>query len=551
MARTEEAPAREERRGTDRVESAIASNPSDPSPFLKELGSITGPSQQARTLSALDRDGYGTRAEGLEAQKIMSDLHGVKSTFGYGEISKEDIRKYGEQATSPAEKALARRLTDHFTQISQDGKVISQADITRYLGQEQNKADMRNLHARDAQGRTLLDTVSDGRGGVSGDKLDKRLADPSLTAADRASLERLNQARDRAYYVGSRTGDLTADQVKKLDETAGLRPEDIAKLRKQAVPQSGDQQRTSDALTDLTAKPGNGRSLLDKIGDGRGGVDEAKVSDFIAHPERHNLTAENQKTLKALNDQIMQNQFSGLTPDGGMGPRANLTVSDLRKMGADAGVSYDRLAANPARPAEGADQRTREAQFGHLFDKRPGPGQKSLYEQIASPDGGVTGASLDKALTNPNLSAADRASLSYLKTLQEDGRLGGIFGKKDFTREDIAARAREHNMTDGSLRRAGIDAAPKPTEVPTVTPSAAGVPKDVQDSLKVNRGEGYWHVAERLLARAHGKEHYDPTQKELKDVVKALREANGNRSELRQNEVLKINPATLEMIYSK
>jgi hypothetical protein len=148
MARPEAAPTREEKKGTERVESAISKSPSDPSPFLKELGSITGPSQ-ARTMAQLDKDGYGTRAEGLEAQKIMSDLHSVKSAMGYGQITKEDIQKYGDQSTNPAEKALAKRLQEHFTQISTDGKVISQGDITKYLGQEQNKADMRNLHAKE------------------------------------------------------------------------------------------------------------------------------------------------------------------------------------------------------------------------------------------------------------------------------------------------------------------------------------------------------------------------------------------------------------------
>ncbi len=533
--RAETAPTQEERRGTERVESAISKNPTTPSPFLKELESITGPQQAQRALNQLDRDGYGTRAEGLEAQKIMSNLHGFKSTFGSGQISKDDIRQYGEKATSPVEKALAKRLQDHFTQISTDGKVISQGDITKYLAQEQNKADMRNLHAKDASGKTLLDSVGDGKGGVSGDKLEKRLADPSLSAADKASLERLNQQRDRWRGFGSRQGDLTADQVKKMDENAGLKPEDISKLRKQAEPRSADQQATEAALKDLTAKPGGGQSLLDKVGNGKGGVDESKVSEFLAHPERHNLTAENQKTLKTLNDQIQNNQFSTPNMEGAIPPRMDLTKGDLQKMGADAGVNYDKLAANGARPAETADQRQREQQFGHLFDKPNG--KPSLYDQIKSPDGGVTGANLDKALSNPNLSAADRASLSYLKNLQEDG---AVYGKKDFTKDDIAAKAHQHNMTDAALKKGGLDITPK-VEAPPAPAAAGGeLSQKVHDALKVHSGKGYYHVAEQLLSAAH-KPGYEPSQRELKDLVNQLRHANGNRKSLNSREELKID----------
>lgn len=539
MARTE-APTKEEKKGTDRVESAISKSPSDPSPFLKELDSITGPSQ-TKALAQLDRDGYGTRAEGLAAQKIMSDLHSVKSTFGYGQISKEDIQQYGDKATSPAEKALAKRLQDHFTQISTDGKVITQGDITKYLGQEQNKADMRNLHAKDANGKTLLDSVGDGKGGVSGDKLDKRLADPSLSDADRASLERLNQQRDKSYMgLGSRTGDLTADQVKKLDENAGLKPEDVAKLKKQAEPQSGDQQRTAAALSDLTAKPGGKASLLDKVGDGKGGVDEAKVQDFIAHPERHNLTAENQKTLQALNDQITQNQLANPSMDGNISPRTNLSRADLQKMGADSGVNFDKLAANPAKPAESPEQKAREQQFSHLFDKKDG--KPSLYDQIKSPDGGVSGDNLDKALANPNLNAADRASLSYLKTLQEDGRL---YGKKDFSKDEIAAKAHEHNMSDAALKKGGLDATPKPVDAaPPVTTPGGDMKAEAHKALVVQSGQGYYHVAERLLSEAHkGDKKYEPSQKELKELVNQLRHANGNRKSLNSKEELKVDDA--------
>jgi hypothetical protein len=530
-----DAPTKEEKKGTERVESAISKSPSDPSPFLKELSSITGPSQ-ARTMAQLDKDGFGTRAEGLEAQKIMSDLHSFKSNFGYGQITKDDIQKYGDQSTNPAEKALAKRLQDHFTQISADGKVISQGDITKYLGQEQNKADMRNLHAKDANGKTLLDSVGDGKGGVSGDKLDKKLADPNLTAADRASLERLNGQRDSSW--GSKVGDVTADQVKKMDENAGLKPEDLSKLRKQAEPQSADQQRTEAALKDLTAKPGGGQSLLDKVGNGKGGVDESKVSEFLAHPERHNLTDENKKTLQTLNDQIQQNQFSVPNYEGVTPPRMDLTKGDLQKMGADAGVNFDKIAANASKPAEAADQKQREQQFGHLFDKQNG--KPSLYDQIKSPDGGITGANLDKALSNPNLSAADRASLSYLKNLQDDGTL---YGKKDFTKDDIAAKAHQHNMSDAALKKAGIDTTPKPAEV-APTPANGDLKQEGHKALVVHSGQGYYHVAERLLSEAHkGDKKYEPSQKELKELVSQLQHANGNRKSLNSKEELKIDDA--------
>ncbi|CAN5358425.1 hypothetical protein BH10CYA1_BH10CYA1_33270 [soil metagenome] len=536
MARTAEAPqTKEEKKGTERVESAISTSPANPSPFLKELDSITGPAQKA--LTQLDKDGYGTRAEGLEAQKIMSDLHSVKSSMGYGEISKDDIKNYGDNAKSPAEKALAQRLQDHFTQISQDGRVISQADITKYLGQEQNKADMRNLHAKDATGGTLIGSVGDGKGGVSGEALDKKLADPSLTAADRSSLERLNAARDKSTFLRTPQGDLTADQVKKMDENAGLKPQEISKLKKQAEPQGAEQQASQAALTDLNAKPGGGQSLIDKIGDGKGGVDAAKVQDFIAHPERHNLTPENAKTLKTLNDKIEQNQFSTPSMEGGISPRMNLSQTDLQKMGADAGVNYDKIAAKPATPAESADQKGREAQFQHLFDSKNG--KPSLYDQMKSPDGGITAANLDKRLADPSLSQADRASLAYLKNLQPDG----YFSKDNFSKEEIAAKAHEHNMKDAALKKAGVDAPPvKAAEVAPPAATGGEIKPEGHKALTVHSGQGYFHVAERLLSEAHkGDKKYEPSQKELKELVSQLKHANGNRTSLNSKEELKID----------
>jgi hypothetical protein len=532
-----EAPTKEEKKGTDRVESAISKSPSDPSPFLKELDTITGPAQ-AKAIAQLDRDGYGGRVQGLEAQKIMSELHGTKSAFGYGEMSKEDIQKYGDQAKSPAEKALAKKVADHFTEISGDGKVISQADITKYIGQEQNKGDMRNLHAKGADGKSLLDSIGDGKGGVSGDKLEKKLADPSTSPQDKATLDRLNAAREKSTWLREPQGDLTADQIKKMDANAGLKPEDLGKIKKQAEPQGADAQRTQAALTDLNAKPGGGESLMDKIGDGKGGIDQAKAADLLAHPERHNLTAENQKTLQTLNDQIDQKQLSTMGAEGSMGPRMNLDKSDLQKLGADAGVNYDKLAAKPNAPAETPEQKTREQQFGHLFDSKDG--KPSLYDQLKNPDGGISGDKLDKALQNPNLNTADRASLSYLKGLQEDGR---VYGKKDFTKDDLANKAHEHNVKDGPLKKAGLDQPTPPKDVPpVVAPPAAGELKpEVHKALTVHSGEGYYHTAERLLTEAHKGQKYEPTQKELKELVHQLQAANHHKKSLNTKEELAID----------
>jgi hypothetical protein len=538
MAPRTEAPTKEEHKNSDRVESAISKSPSDPSPFLKELDSITGPGQ-AKAIAQLDKDGFGTRAQGLEAQKILTDLHGVKNFFGGGEISKDDIKQYGDKATSPAEKALAKKLGDHFTEISHDGKVINQEDIHNYLGQEQNKADMRNLHAKGPDGKSLLDSVSDGHGGVAGDKLEKKLQDPSLTPQDKNSLDRLNGARDKSTWLGEPQGNLTSDQVKKLDENAGLRPEDMAKLKKQAEPQSADAQNTQAALKDLNAKPGGGESLLDKIGDGHGGVDQAKAADVAAHPERHNLTAENLKTLKTLNDQIDQNTIANASLEGAAAPRTNLDKTDLQKMGADAGVDYNRIADRPATPAEGVDQKTREAQFAHLFDKS---GNKpSLYDQIKNPDGSVSRANIEKAEAGA-LNDKDRASLDYLKTLQEDGR---VYGKKDLTKDDIADKAHEHNLRDSVLRGNHLDTPVVRPEVPN-RPEVQGPPaptaeqQAVQTALQVGKGEGYYHVAERLLSQAHGHD-YEPSQKELKQLVKELQHANHNRKSLSTKEPLNID----------
>ncbi len=536
MAKAAEAPpTKEEKKGTDRVESAISKSPSDPSPFLKELDSITGPAQ-TKAIAQLDKDGYGGRVQGLEAQKIMGELHGTKSAFGYGEMSKEDIQKYGDQAKSPAEKALAKKVADHFTEISGDGKVISQADITKYLAQEQNKGDMRNLHAKGADGKSLLDSIGDGKGGVSGDKLEKKLADPNTTPQDKATLDRLNAARDKSTFLREPQGDLTADQIKKMDENAGIKPEDLAKIKKQAEPQGADAQRAQAALTDLNTKPGGGESLMDKIGDGKGGVDQAKAADLLAHPERHNLTPENQKTLQYLNDQIEQKQLTNFS-EAGPGPRMNLDKSDLQKLGADAGVNYDKLAAKPNAPAETPEQKTREQQFGHLFDSKDN--KPSLYDQVKNPDGGISGDKLDKALQNPNLNTADRASLSYLKQLQEDGRL---YGKKDFTKDDIATKAHEHNLKDGPLKKAGLDQPTQPKDQPAHPPSTGTELKpEVKKALTVHSGEGYYHTAERLLTEAHKGQHYEPTQKELKELVHQLQEANHHKKSLSTKEPLVID----------
>jgi hypothetical protein len=550
MAPRTEAPAKEEQhKNTERVESAITKSPSDPSPFLKELDSITGPGQ-AKAISQLDKDGYGGRATALEAQKIMDTVNPSHwYSHGSGQITKEDVQKYSDKATDPAEKAVAKKLSDNFVHLAHDGITMTQADIDKTIKTEQNTSDMRNLHAKGNDGKSLLDSVSDSHGNVSGDKLDKALQNPGLTEQDKSSLQRLNAARETSW--GSPTGDLSADKVKKLDENASLTPKEIAGVKKQGEPQSADQQATQAALKDLNAKPGGGESLLDKIGDGKGGIDQAKAADIAAHPERHNLTEENKKTLKTLNDQIDQNTISNMSMDGNVAPRMNLDKTDLQKMGADAGVDYNKVADKPATPAEGLDQKTREAQFAHLFEKS---GSKpSLYDQIKNPDGSVSRANIEKAESGA-LSDKDRASLGYLKTLEEDkGGLKGLLGgKKDFSKEDLADKAHEHNLNDAALKGAHLDTPPaaKPEVQGPTRPEVQGPPAppaekpEVQKALQIHKGEGYYHAAERLLTEAHKGQHdYEPSQHDLKQLVKELQGANGHKKSLSSKEGLKIDDA--------
>lgn len=467
-------------------------------------------------------------------KKILGDLHGFKNAFGGGEISREDVKNAAnDQTKSPAERALAKRLDEKWGDISGNGKSINQKDIDTYRDKEQNHADMANAHAKDKDGKTLLDRVGDGKGGVSGEKLEQEMKRTDLTDKDKASLDRLNSARDNGYIYG-KSGDLSKDQVAKLDQQAGLSPEEIKGKAKTGDPTSAEGQASAAALKDLTVKPGGGESLLDKVGDGKGGVDQAKVADFMAHPERHNLTPENQKTLKYLNDQIDQKSLGNTDINSGMpGPRENISKEDLAKAGKDAGVDL-----KPKNVAESPEQKTREQQFGHLFDK--GKDGKSLYDNLKDDKGGISGDNLDKALTNPNLSDKDRASLSYLKSLQEDGR---VYGKKDFTKEDLAEKAKEHNLNADRTHKGGLDTPPPRTDAPATVPAAGTeVKPETKAALTPPKHGGYYHVAEQMLSAAHkGEQNYEPSQKELKELVKQLQHANHNKKSLSQKEPLEID----------
>jgi hypothetical protein len=188
--------ARAESRGVERAESAITQSPTSPSPFLRELDAITGPNSGAgsgtRAMEKLDRDGFTGRAEALEAYKIMSETRSWLSyQTGSSSLSRADIEQYGQRANlSRGEKALVDRLQRDFGKISSDGQNITGRDVKNFLAREQQHSDMRNLYARDGQtGRSLYDSVKDGNGGVSGDKLTASLNDTRLSRQDRSSLE--------------------------------------------------------------------------------------------------------------------------------------------------------------------------------------------------------------------------------------------------------------------------------------------------------------------------------------------------------------------------
>ncbi|MBS1957169.1 MAG: hypothetical protein JST89_23470 [Cyanobacteria bacterium SZAS-4] len=521
--------ARSESRGVERAESAITQSPTSPSPFLKELDSITGPNSAAgsgaRAMEKLDRDGFTGRAEALEAYKIMSETRSWLSyQTGLSSISRQDVEQYGQRTNlSRGEKALVDRLQRDFGKISSDGQNITGSDVKNYLAREQQHTDMRNLYARDGQtGRSLYDSVKDGNGGVSGDKLTAGLNDPTLTRQDRASLEALDKIRNYG------NGDISSGALQRANDAAGLTPQERQNRdnRKRSEPLSAEAQAGQTALSDLTAKPNGGRSMMERISDGNGGLSMRKIDALAANPERNNLTQRNVDTLKYLQD------HAPLVGD--------YKPADLQKLAADSGQSWDRLSARPERTRLDDASRSRQEEFAHLFEKRNG--RESLYDRVKSADGGISTDRINAELKNPALGARDRHSLEYVKSLARDGWTD----KKDISRSELVDKAHQHNIADRDLKRAGID----PTTEPTITrpvprPNFGGtggeLPESVHSALKVRAGEGYYHTAERLIAEAHKGQRYDPTQAELSSVAKQLSAANGNRRELKQNEELVID----------
>ncbi len=519
--------ARAESRGVERAESAITQSPSSPSPFLRELDAITGPNSAsgsgARAIEKLDRDGFTGRAEGLEAYKIMSETKSWLSyQTGNSSLSRSDIEQYGQRANlSRGEKALVDRLQRDFGKISSDGQSITSSDVKSYLAREQQHGDLRNLYARDGQtGKSLYDSVKDGNGGVSGDKLTASLNDTRLSKQDRSSLEALDKLRNYG------TGDISSGALQRANDAAGLTPRERQNRdnRKRSEPLSADAQAGQTALSDLTAKPNGGRSLMERVSDGDGGLSIRKIDALAANPERNNLTPRNVETLKYLQDHA---PISG-----------DYKKADLQKLAADSGQSWDRLSARPERTRLDDVSRSRQEEFAHLFEKKNG--KESLYDRVKGADGGISTDRINAELKNPALGARDRHSLEYVKSLARDGWTD----KKDISRSELVDKAHQHNMADRELKRAGID----PTTPPTITrpvprPNFGGseLPESVHSALKVRAGEGYYHTAERLIAEAHKGQRYDPTQAELSSVAKQLSAANGNRRELKQNEELVID----------
>lgn len=521
----------QERRGVERAESAITQSPTSPSPFLRELDSITGPNSSAnsgvRAIEKLDRDGFTGRAEGLQAYKIMSETKSWLSyQTGNSSLSREDIQQYGQRTNlSRGERALVERLQRDFGKISSDSQSITSTDVKNFIAREQQHSDLRNLYARDGQtGRSLYDTVKDGNGGVSGDKLTASLRDTSLSNQDKASLQALDKLRNYG------TGDISSGSLQRANDAAGLTPQERQSRdnRKRSEPLSADAQAGQAALSDLTAKPSGGRSLLERVSDGKGGLSVDKINALAANPERNNLTQRNVDTLKYLQTKA---------PEFG----ADFSRADLQKLAADSGQNWDKLSGRPERTRLDDVSRSRQEEFAHLFEKKNG--RESLYDRVKTADGGISTERINAELRNPALNAKDRHSLEYVKSLARDGWTD----KKDISRSELIDKAHQHNMGDRELKRGGLD----PTTEPTITrpvprPEFGGtggteMPESVHKALKVRAGEGYFHTAERLIAEAHKGQRYDPTQAELSSVARQLSAANGNRRSLKQNEELVID----------
>ena len=100
-------------------------------------------------------------------------------------------------------------------------------------------------------------------------------------------------------------------------------------------------------------------------------------------------------------------------------------------------------------------------------------------------------------------------------------------------------------MSDAALKKGGLDQTPVPADRPQPQPGTTGeIKPEAHKALTVHSGQGYYHVAERLLSEAHkGDKKYEPSQKELKELVSQLKTANGNRKSLNSKEELKVDDA--------
>lgn len=519
----------QERQGVERAESAITQSPSNASPFLKELDSITGPNAAAgsatRAMDKMDRDGFTGRAEALQASNILGDKSYAQQ-FWNG-LTRTDVEERAKKTgISDGERALTQRLLKDFDKISGDGQHIYSSDITKFAAREQQHADLRNFYAKDpASGKSLYDSVRDSGGNVSAQKLDDRLKDPALSAQDRASLQAVNNMRSMWG------GDLSQGALQRAGDAAGLTTQERLHSTKRPEPVSAEAQAGQAALNDLTAKPGGGRSLLDRISDGSGGLSLTKINDLAKYPERNNLTAKNVETLKYLQGHApMYNTGDSVT-------FTDYSKADLQKLAADSGTNWDKVSGRPQSTRLDDVSRGRQEDFAHLFDKQLG--KPSLYERMKGPDGGITNSRIDQELRDPALSPKDRHTLDYIKGLSRDGI---ILGRKDLTAADLIDQAHQHNVADRALQRGGLDPT-QPVRPDVVAPQTNGgdLSPQAHAALKVKSGEGYYHIAESLIAAAHPNQRYDASQAELRSVVKQLKAANGNRSELNRGEELVVD----------
>ncbi|CAN5248574.1 hypothetical protein BH10CYA1_BH10CYA1_09620 [soil metagenome] len=531
-----------ERQGVERAEHSISQSPASPSPFLKELNEITGPNTQAgsgtRAVAQMERDGFAGRATALEAQQILDTTKGGPLWTGRlpqilggtaQEITTKDIREYMSRPNlSAGEKALSQRLLDNFGRMSGDGQKITQANITDFEAKEKQHADLRQLYSRDGQGGRLLNAIVDkSTGAISGAKVDEVMSRTNLTASDRSSLEAVNKLRPTVN--GSPSGDIPKDVYQEAARVAGVSPREIQQSRRQVDPRNADGQAGQAALGDFTARPGGKPSLYDRFNE-QGGITDQRIASLLANPQQNNLTPQNIKTLGYLRDHAPTDDIG--IPTGGYKPK------DLQRLGTESGVNWDQLMRNPQRTPADASAAGRQQDLSHLFEK-PARGGQSLYERLEGPEGGITQSRIKEEL-DKGLNAADRHTLEYVQKLAKDGT---FYGKHDLSARDLVDRAHAHGINDRTIAGGGLN--PRVSDQPAAAAGAAARPGEVSDSVRlaltVRGGEGYYHAAERLLSEAHKGQRYDPTQQELRALATQLKHANGDRTQLKSNEVLTLN----------